>query len=142
MTVIGFGIVGFLVASFLLARGLSAASVERARVADVIRAQSRGDSEQVLAALSACRREPACVSLTRARTKTLAREGRLEILAYEPSVRITPTVHTGTGRVAWRVGPDRPVVQCVGVRRSGMLAAPEIELLSLSDSIPSDASCP
>ncbi len=142
MMAIGFGVVGFLIASFLLARGLSGASVERARVADVVRAQAQGHSEQVIAALPACRREPACVSLTRARTRELARRGRLEILAYEPSVRITPTVHTGTGRVAWRVAPGRPVVQCVGVRRSGIVAAPEIELLSLSDPIPAAASCP
>ena len=141
LTALAFAAVGFLIASFVLARALSGAGVERARVTEVLRAQARGDTEQVLAALPACRQEPACISLTRMRTARLTRQGRVQILAYEPSVRITPTAHTGIARVACRAGAGRPVVQCVGVRRSGMLSKPEIELLSLSDPIPSSGSC-
>lgn len=134
-------LVGFVLASVVLARGLSGAGVERQRVADVLRAQARGDVRGVLAALPACRREPACAGLVAQRVRELRRPGSVQILAFEPSVRLTPTTHTGQARVAWRAGDGRPVVQCVAARRSGLLTGNAVELLSLSSPIPSTGSC-
>ena len=42
--------------------------------------------------------------VTRARVAKLKRPGHVEILTYRPSVRLTLTRRTGTGRVAWRAG--------------------------------------
>ena len=134
-------LVGFVLASLVLARGLSGAGVERQRVAYVLLAQARGDVDAVLAALPACRREPACAGLVARRVRALMRPGAVQILAYEPSVRLTPTTHTGPARVAWRAGNGRPVVQCVAARRSGLLAGNAVELLSISAPIPSTSSC-
>lgn len=141
LTAVVFGLVGFILASLVLARGLSAAGAERAQVLGLLRAQAAGDSAQVLSRLPACRREPACVSITRRRVAQLRRPGRVEILAFEPSVRVTPTLHTGTARVAWRAGAALPVVQCVRVRRQGPLSGNAVELLSLSAPIPRTGSC-
>ena len=141
MTAVVLGVIGFLVSSVVLARGLSGAGTERARVLDLLHAQGGGDAGAVLELLPACRREPACAELTRDRVRELRRPGRVEILAFEPSVRLTPTGHTGNARVAWRAGDGRPVVQCVRIRREGPLTGGEVELLSISAPIPSTAAC-
>src|SRR5688572_4082489 len=117
LIVAGFGVFVFLGLSFLLARGLTGSSAERGRVLDVLRAQAAGDAGAVLAQLPACRAEPACVRVTRARVERLRRPGEVEILHYRPSTRLSLTRRTGTGRVAWRAGRSLPVVQCVRVRR-------------------------
>jgi hypothetical protein len=131
----------FLGISFLLARALTGAGQERARVLEVLRAQARGDAAAVLARLPACRREPACVSVTRTRTARLARPGEVEILAYTPSVQLALTRRVGTARVAWRAGEGLPVVQCVRVRREGPLTGAEVELIAISAPIARDGSC-
>ena len=141
VTAIAFGVVVFLTISLLLARGLSGAGVERAKTLEVLEAQARGDAAAVLARLPACRREPACVTVTRARVRRLARPGAVEILNYEPSVGLALTRRVGTGRVAWRAGEALPVVQCVRVRREGPLTGGEAELLALSDPIPRESGC-
>jgi hypothetical protein len=139
--VIAFGIFVFLGISFLLARGLTGAGNERSQVLDVLRAQARGDADAVLAALPACRAEPACVQVTRDRVAKLRRPGKVEILNYRPSVQVALTRQTGTGRVAWRAGTALPVVQCVRVRRDGPLTGGDVELLSISAPIGREASC-
>jgi hypothetical protein len=131
----------FLGISFLLARGLTGSSAERGAVLDVLEAQARGDAEAVLAQLPACRAEPACVQVTRARVAELRRAGEVEILNYEPSTRLSLTRRTGSGRVAWRAGPGLPVVQCVRVRREGPLTGGGVTLLALSDPIGLEDSC-
>jgi hypothetical protein len=134
-------LVGFLAASVILARGLSGAGVERERVLALLRAQAAGDEDAVLDALPRCRLEPACARLVARRVESLARRGAVQILAYTPSVRLTPTVHTGVARVAWRAGAGRPVVQCVTARRAGLLSGNTVELLAISAPIPNTASC-
>jgi hypothetical protein len=131
----------FLGLSFLLARGLSGSSTERGKVLDVLRAQARGDAAAVLAQLPACRAEPACVQVTRTRVARLERPGTVQILNYEPSVRLSLTRHSGLGRVAWRAGASRPVVQCVRVRREGPLTGGGVELVALSNPIGLDQGC-
>jgi hypothetical protein len=136
-----FGLFVFLGISFLLARALTGEGAERSRVLDVVRAQARGDANAVLAQLPACSREPACVRVTRARVARLERPGQVQILNYRPSVRVTMTRRSGTGRVAWRAGHSLPVVQCVKARREGPLTGGGVELLALSDPIGLQASC-
>jgi hypothetical protein len=141
LTAIALLLVGFLAASVVLARGLSGAGVERERVRILLEAQAAGDAQEVLAALPRCRREPACAELVTRRTAALSRPGAVQILAYTPSVRLTPTLHTGVARVAWRAGDGRPVVQCVTARRGGLLSGNAVELVAISAPIPNTASC-
>jgi hypothetical protein len=129
--------------SALLARALSAAGTERARVLDVARAEVRGDGARVLALTPACAAQPACAATTRAFVARLRRPGDVEVLQYRPSVQVTITRTTGTGRIAWRAGrTGLPVVQCVRVRRDGPLTGNGVELLSISAPIHNDATCP
>jgi hypothetical protein len=137
----GFGVFVFLGLSFLLARGLTGTGAERSAVLDVLEAQAAGDAGAVLAQLPACRAEPACVQVTRARVAKLERPGAVQILNYRPSTRLSLTRRTGTGRVAWRAGEGLPVVQCVRVRRDGPLTGAGVELLALSDPIGLEAPC-
>lgn len=141
LIVAGFGLFVFLGLSFLLARGLTGSTTERGRVLEVLRAQARGDADAVLDKLPACRAEPACARLTRARVAELRRPGDVEILQYEPSARLSLTRKSGIGRVAWRAGQSLPVVQCVRVRREGPLTGGGVELLSLSEPIAIDGGC-
>ena len=137
----GFAAFVFLGLSFLLARGLSGAGAERGKVLDVLEAQASGDAAAVLDQLPACRAEPACVQVTRARVAQLERPGDVQILNYQPSARLSLTRSTGTGRVAWRTGAGMPVVQCVRVRREGPLTGGGVQLLALSDPIGLESGC-
>jgi hypothetical protein len=139
--IIAFVVFVFLGISFLLARGLTGAGNERSQVLDVLRAQARGDADAVLAELPACRAEPACAQVTRERVAKLRRPGRVEILTYTPSVQIALSRQTGTGRVAWRAGTSRPVVQCVRVRRDGPVTGGDVELLAISAPIGNESGC-
>jgi hypothetical protein len=139
--VAGFAAFVFLGLSFLLARGLSGSSTERGRVLEVLEAQARGDADAVLERLPACRAEPACVQVTRARVRELERPGTVQILNYRPSTRLSLTRRTGTGRVAWRAGDSLPVVQCVRVRREGPLTGAGVQLLALSDPVGLESPC-
>jgi hypothetical protein len=141
ITAIVFGAFVFLGISFLLARALTGPGVERSRVLDVVRAEARGDAGAVLKRLPACAAEPACERVTRERVARLRRPGEVEILTYRPSVRVTMTRRTGTGRVAWRAGTSLPVVQCLQVRREGPLTGGGVELLAISKPIGGEASC-
>ena len=75
----------------------------------------------------AARSPPARPSM-RDRVRELTRDGEVEILTYTPSVQVALTTRTGLGRVAWRAGQLRPVVQCVRVRREGPLTGADVEL--------------
>jgi hypothetical protein len=137
----GFGAFVFLGLSFLLARGLTGSGTERTKVLEVLEAQASGDAAAVLDRLPACRAEPACARVTRARVAKLARPGSVQILNYSPSARLSLTRRTGTGRVAWRAGDGLPVVQCVRVRREGPLTGAGVQLLALSDPIGLESPC-
>ena len=141
LIVIGLAVFLFLGFSALMARALTGAGDERSRVLDVVEAQARGDVDAVLAELPACRAQPACVEVVRARVRELERPGNVEILTYTPSVQVALTRRTGIGRVAWRVGGSDPVVQCVRVRRDGPLTGADVELLAISAPIGGEESC-
>ena len=141
VTAVVFGAFVFLGISFLLARALTGPGAERAKVLDVLRAQAHGDAAAVLRQLPACAAEPACARVTRDRVRRLARPGKVQILSYQPSVRVTMSRRTGTGRVAWRAGSGLPVVQCVKATREGPLTGGGVELLAISRPLPGEASC-
>ena len=142
LLVVGFLAFVFLGVSALLARALSATGTERARVREIVEAEARGDAGAVLALTPACAAQPACVAATRTFVDRLKRPGDVEILQYRPSVNVTLTPTTGTGRVAWRAGQGLPVVQCVRARRAGPLTGRQVELLAISAPIGREASCP
>jgi hypothetical protein len=143
LIVAGFLVFVFLGVSAMLARALSAAGTEREHVLDVARAEARGDAESVLEQVPACKEQPACAATTRAFVAKLKRPGDVEILQYLPSVQVTFTRTTGTGRIAWRAGRNGlPVVQCVRVRRDGPLTGNTVELLSISAPIDNESACP
>jgi hypothetical protein len=96
----------------------------------------------VLARLPACAAQPACAQATRERVARLRAPGRVEVLTYAPSARLTLTRRLGTARVAWRIGSGLPIVQCVRVRREGPLTGGSVELLAVSAPMPGEASCP
>ena len=137
----GFAVFVFLGLSFLLARGLTGSGTERSRVLELLERQAAGDAAGVLARLPACRTEPACAQVTRARVGELARAGRVKILNFQPSARLSLTRRVGTARVAWRAGASLPVVQCVRVRRQGPLTGAGVELLALSKPIGRESAC-
>jgi hypothetical protein len=137
----GFAVFVFLGLSFLLARGLTGSGTERSRVLDLLEHQAAGDATGVLARLPACRAQRACARVTRARVGELARTGRVQILNYQPSVRLSLTRRVGTARVAWRAGTSLPVVQCVRVLREGPLTGAGVELLALSKPIGLESPC-
>ena len=139
--VLAFAAFLFLGATGLLARALTGAGTERSKVLDLVEAQAAGDAAGALAALPACRAQPACADVVRSRVRELERPGAVEILNYTPSVQVALTRRTGLGRVAWRAGNSLPVVQCVRVRRDGPLTGADVELLSISDPIGNDDGC-
>lgn len=138
---IGFIVFVFLGISAILARGLTGAGNEQSRVLDLLRAEARGDATAALRMMPACNAQPACVQVTRDRVASLKRPGDVQILNYQPSVRIALTRQVGTGRVAWRAGESLPVVQCVRVRRDGPLTGADVELLGISAPIGGEESC-
>lgn len=142
ITAIVFGVFVFLGVSALVARALVGNGNERAAVLKVLQAQARGDVDGVLARLDACAAEPTCVRGVRARADEVRRPGRVEILRYDPSVKVALTRRLGTARVAWRTDEqDLPVVQCVKVRREGPLTGGGAEILAISGPIAATGSC-
>lgn len=140
---IAFGIFVFLGISLMVTRALTGSNQERAQILDVLRAQATGDADEVLARLAPCRAEPACASSTSARVERLKRPGEVEILNFQPSVRMALSEQVGSARVAWQIkGSRSPIVQCVRVRRRGPLTGGQTELLAISAPIAGEASCP
>jgi hypothetical protein len=139
---IAFAAFVFIGLSLLLARALTGAGAERSAVLAVVEAEARGDAAAVLQRLPACRKEPACAAVTRDRVAQLRRPGRVQILNYQPSVRVAIEQTIGTGRVAWRAGTALPVVQCVRALREGPLDGGRVELLSISAPIGRESACP
>jgi len=123
----GFVFVGI---SVLLARGLGATGTERERVLELLQVQARGSANGVLAKLPQCATEPACVTTVRARAAKLARPGPVEILNFQPSVRL-----------ALRAGKALPLVQCVRVERSSALAGGGVRLIAISGPIGLESAC-
>jgi hypothetical protein len=135
------GIVCFLAISFLVARWLNADSVERGAVAELLRAQARGDVDGMLRQL-ACR-DAACLKTVTANARKLHAPGELRIVFYESQTAHALTSKTKPTRVVWITPGRLTTVQCVLVRREGnAIAGPSVTLLRVSAPIDRQASCP
>jgi hypothetical protein len=134
----------FLAVSALLARFLQVDNVERDDELALVQAETKGDANGMLAALSGCRERPSCVASVRqnAANPRLRRHGAVKILSLTSATANAPTATTGKTRLAWTVIGTLPIVQCIEVRRSGnFLQGIDVALLSLSAPIPNEADC-
>jgi hypothetical protein len=134
----------FLAASAALARVLSASSAERAAIGELVAVQARGDAAGVVRRLDGCAAAPACSARQRANVGRLRRPGETKLFRLDPSTRMSLGEVREITRVAWGVpGRGRPVVQCVGVRRTGdVVSGFAVALTSLSRPIGAETDCP
>lgn len=139
---IALGVLLFLAISIELARFYSVESLEREDLVALLRAEAHGDAPGMLAQLSGCRANPACVETVRANAAKLRRPGSIKILTLTSPTAGSLTGATGTTRVAWTVIGTLPVVQCVRVRRTGnALTGISLKLLTIGPKIESEADC-
>jgi hypothetical protein len=134
----------FLVVSFFLARFLSVENTERDADLALIEAEARGDASGMLDRIAGCRASPTCVASVRADigNPRLRRSGAVKILQLSSSTAYALNGASGRTRLAWTVIGQLPVVQCVGVRRSGNpLTGVKVALTSLSAPIPNEGDC-
>jgi hypothetical protein len=141
--VVAIAIVLFLGISFLVARVLAADSRERSDVADLMRAQARGDAASMLRQLNGCARVPGCADRARTNAASLKRPGAVKIVRFDPSTTFPLDESIKPARVVWNTNRVlRPVVQCVVVARTGnLLSGPGVELRYVSRPIPGTNSC-
>jgi hypothetical protein len=141
--VVAVAILVFAGISFLLARVLAADSRERSDVADLLRAQARGDAAAMLRELHGCADQPTCSTRVRSNAQRLRRPGAVKVVRLDPSTTFALSGHTGPARVVWNTSRvTRPVVQCVLVRRTGnVLSGPGVRLESMSGPRPGTSNC-
>ena len=133
----------FLFISLILARVFSADGAERTAITLLIRDEAAGNQTGMVSRIQNCAGSVACRARVAHDAATLRRAGTISILQLNPSTGFSLTSTVGTARVAWRVGEQLPIVQCVRVRRAGdAISGITIELLELSRRIASDANCP
>ena len=120
---------------------LAADSRERSDVADLLSAQARGDAAAMLRQLHGCER--GCVARVRTNAARLRRPGAVKVVRLDPSTTFALSGHTGPARVVWNTSRvNRPVVQCIVVRRTGnVLSGPGVQLESVSGPRPGTSSC-
>lgn len=140
---IGAGLVVFLAVSLVIARWLSVEGAERAKIEDVLEAQSRGDVGAMAAEFDRC--GTACRATLQRRAADLRGGGEIEIVRYDSATSRALGPERGFTRVVWRRDePDErlPTVQCFDVQRTGtMLTGSRVTLLALSAPIGREASC-
>jgi hypothetical protein len=133
-------VVVFLLVSAGIARALSAASAERGAIGEIIRVEAKGDAAGVIARLDGC--DPACVRTQRRNARRLMRRGVIRVLNLEPSTRFALGGVRARTRVAWVQEGGKPVVQCVGVHRTGdVVRGFHVRLTSLSAPIGGESGC-
>jgi hypothetical protein len=133
----------FLVISALLARAFSANSAEQSAITALITAEAHGDAGAVMADIVNCRATPACRRRAVSNATRLKHAGGVSIAELNPSTSFSLAGEEGTARIAWVVGGQNPITQCVRVRRTGnVLAGLHVELLAVTPRLASDATCP
>ena len=139
---IAVGVLLFLAISIELARFYSVESLEREDLVALLQAEARGNAPGMLAQLSGCSANPACVASVHASAAKLRRKGSIKILTLTSPTAGSLTGATGTTRVAWTVIGTLPVVQCVRVRRTGnAVTGISLKLLTVGPQIDSEADC-
>jgi hypothetical protein len=142
--VIAVAVVALLAASFLVARWINNDTVERARVVELLRAQTRGDAVEMLRRLDGCT-DPGCVAVVTANAKRLRRDAELKVALYQSQTAHALRSRTKFTRVVWfPAGREaQTTVQCVLVRRSGnVFAGMTVSLLRVTAPIGRESSCP
>lgn len=142
--VIAVAVAALLAASFLVARYINNDTVERARVVELLRAQTRGDAAGMLRRLDACA-DPACIAIVRANAGRLRRAAELKVALYQSQTAHALRSRTKFTRVVWFPSgrPAETTVQCVLVRRKGnVLAGMTVTLLRVTAPIGRESSCP
>ena len=136
-------VLGLVAASFLVARWINNDTVERARVVELLRAQMRGDSAEMLRRLEGC--DPACAEVVRANARRLRRDAELKVALYQSQTAHALRSRTKFTRVVWfPAGREaQTTVQCVLVRRDGnVFAGMTVSLLRVTAPIGRESSCP
>jgi hypothetical protein len=137
------GVLLFLAISALLARVFSVDDAERSAITSLVQTEAHGNANGVIARLDGCAQDAACRSRAVLDAAALKHRGSISILELNPSAGFSLTSTLGTARVAWNVGGSLPIVQCVGVRRAGnALSGLRVQLLSISQKLAGDATCP
>jgi hypothetical protein len=137
------GIVVFLAIATLLTRALNVGDAENAAITNLVQAEARGDTAQVISLITGCRASAACRATATVNTAALRHSGGVSIAELNPSSTFSVTSTLGTARVAWVAGTSLPRVQCLRVRHAGSVVQGfTIELLVVSRRIASDADCP
>jgi hypothetical protein len=136
-------IIVFLVISALLTRALSVGGAEDSAVADLVKAEAKGNTAAVISLISGCSSDPACRARAAEVSTTLKAPGSVSIAEMNASSNFSLTSTLGTARVAWLVGSSLPRVQCVRVRHAGnVVSGFRVQLLEVSARIKSDQDCP
>lgn len=142
MALIAVGVLLFLAISGLLARFLSVENAERDDLVALLQAEANGDAPAMLSRLAACRTSPKCLTAVRQDVIKLRRPGSVKLLTLTSPTAYALTGKTGTTRVAWTVIGRLPVVQCVGVKRTGnALTGVSVKLMTIGPQIPGEADC-
>lgn len=128
-------LVVFLVVSFGLARWLSVESQERSAIAELLRAEAAGDTNDVAAQLEACPAD--CRRHVRdvvRRVQRVPGRGPVRIARLDSGTAHTFGSRRAWSRVVWVRGEEgEPLVQCVQVRRHGNpLTGRSVSLLRLT----------
>ncbi len=98
--VIAIAVVAFLAVCVIVARWVSADTDERGQVVELLRAQSRGDANQMLRLLDDCR-DPACITTVRANARRLRGRGELKVALYQSQTAHALRSRTKPTRVVW-----------------------------------------
>jgi hypothetical protein len=137
---IAVGVIVFLGVSLLVARWLNTDSVERGAVVELLRAQARGDAEEMLEHLEC--RDAACRQTARDNARKLRAKGELKVVLYQSGTAHALSSRTKQARVVWITPGRLTTVQCVLVRREGNpIAGMSVSLLRLSAPIGRESSC-
>lgn len=142
--IIAAGVLALVAVSFVVARWINNDTVERARVVELLRAQLRGDSADMLRRLTACR-QPGCASVVRENARRLRRDGELKVALYQSQTAHALRSRTRFTRVVWFPSgrEAETTVQCVLVRREGnALTGMTVSLLRVTAPIGRESSCP
>lgn len=133
-----------LAVAIVLARWLSVENDERDADLALVQAQARGDVRAMVAQLSGCSTNPACVASVRAvvANPRVRRPGAVKILQLKSATAYSLSGATGKTRFAWTVLGTLPVVQCITVKRTGnVLTGIHVHLLAISAPIPNEGVC-
>jgi hypothetical protein len=140
---IAVGVLLFLVISGLLARAFSANSAEQDAITSLVKAEARGDVNEVLDDIVDCRTTLSCRQEAGTNAARLKHPGAVSFAQFTPSTSFSLAGEEGTARVAWIVGGSKPITQCVRVRRAGnVLSGLRVELLAVTPRLKTDADCP